>query len=133
MSEENSIDLVRDFLQKIVDHLPISLFCKDARHNFQYVLWNETASKMWGLKLLDVVGRDDFEIFPHDIATAFRAKDKETMAGREVVYIPQEFVPNGPDLMTARTWKIPIYGEDGGPQWLLGIAQDISEPRLVET
>jgi PAS domain S-box-containing protein len=133
MGDPNSIDLVRDFLQKIVDHLPIALFCKDARHNFQYVFWNETASRMWGRSTLEVVGQDDFELFPPEMAAFYRQKDKETMNAREIVYIPQESVPSPTGVMTARTWKIPIFGDDGGPQWLLGISQDISQPRLVES
>lgn len=133
MTDSNSNDLVRDFLQKIVDHLPIALFCKDARHNFQYVFWNATASKLWGLSTVQVVGQDDFDLFPAESARFFREKDREAMAGREIIYIPQESVPSHGTVMTARTWKIPIYGEDGGPQWLLGISQDISEPHLVES
>ena len=132
MSDTNSNDLVRDFLQKIVDHLPIALFCKDARHNFQYVFWNETAAKMWGFTTVEVVGQDDFVLFPKE-AEAFRKKDQEAMTGREIVYIPQENVPTPSGTLVARTWKIPIYGEDGGPQWLLGISQDVSEPHLVES
>lgn len=125
-NDSNTDDLVRDFLQKIVDHLPIALFCKDARHNFQYVFWNATAVQMWGFSTVEVVGRDDFELFPHERAQAFREKDQETMDGREVVYIEQEEVPTTKGNRLSRTWKIPIFGDDGGPQWLLGISQDIS-------
>lgn len=136
MGDKNKDDLVRDFLQKIVDHLPIALFCKDARHDFQYVFWNETASRMWGFSTMDVVGRDDFQLYPKEMAEHFRQKDKEAMTAREIVYIPQEPVATrvtSQGVMIARTWKIPIYGDDGGPQWLLGISQDISEPHLIES
>ncbi len=127
----NQDDLVRDFLQRIIDHLPVALFCKDARNNFEFVFLNSTAEKMWGLPTLQAVGKTDFDLWPKEMAQFFRQKDLETMSTKQVVFIPEEPLTTEGGTLYLRTWKVPIFGEDGGPQWLLGIAQDITAEKLA--
>ena len=125
-------DLVRSFLQRMLDHLPVALFCKDARNDFQNVFWNSTCERMFGHSALAVVGKSDFDIYKHDEAEFFRKIDIETMRSGKTYYVPEEPITIGGEQLYLRTWKIPMYSDDGAPQWLLGITQDITEMKRME-
>ncbi len=132
---EADLQQSRRFLQTMMDHLPVAVFGKSARmENFgTFVLWNKTSEQMFGLTAEQVIGRSDYDLFPREQADFFRQKDQDAIANRTVQDIPQEPI-DSPTLgrRLLHTVKVPIFGQDGRPLYLLGISEDISEQALVE-
>lgn len=116
------------FLEAILDNLPLMVFVKEAR-DLRFVRLNPAGERFTGLDRHAVVGKTDLDLFPTDMAESFRAEDRRTLEGRRVVDIPEEPI----DTPTGRRWlhtlKVPIMGPDGSPSHLLGISLDITQAR----
>jgi PAS domain S-box-containing protein len=121
-----------DFLDSVVEHLPVMLFVKDAR-DLRYVRFNRAGEEMLGMSRSDLIGRTDDEVFPIHLAAAFTAADRNVLAGRSVVEIPEEIVASqarGPRVV--HTKKIPICDAGGEPLYLLGISEDVTERKVAQ-
>lgn len=122
----------RTFLDSLIENLPNMVFVKDAK-NLRFVRFNKAGEDLVGLSRSELLGKNDFDIFPKEQATFFVQKDREVLAGREIVDIPEEPVESrtkGTRIL--HTKKIPVLGKDGKPEYLLGIAEDITEQKRAE-
>jgi PAS domain S-box-containing protein len=115
------------FLNAVVEHLPSAVFIKSAE-DLRFVGWNNAMEALIGLRQQEVLGKTDYDLFPKNEADFFVTKDREVLAGNTVVDIPEEAVQtahHGVRLLATR--KVPIFGADGKPKYLLGISSDITE------
>jgi PAS domain S-box-containing protein len=119
------------FLDSIVENLPDMVFVKDAV-DLRFVRLNRAGEALLGLDRAEVIGRTDHDILPAAMAGAIAAADRATLAGRDVVDIPEEVIATrGRDPRILRTKKIPIFDAAGQPKYLLGISEDITERRAA--
>jgi PAS domain S-box-containing protein len=119
------------FFESIFENLPLIGFVKEAR-DLRYVRLNRAGEELLGVAREDFVGKNDFDFFPAEQAAFFAGKDREVLDGAEPVDIPEEPIqtPSGARLLHTR--KLPLFGPDGQPRYLLGISEDITERRLAE-
>ncbi|UQA61633.1 PAS domain-containing protein [Polyangium aurulentum] len=129
---EESLRSTSQFLDNILDNIPLMVFIKDAR-NLSYLHMNSVAEQAIGMPESQWLGRTDHEIFPKESAERLVAIDREVLSGREIADFPDEQMHMlGKPTRLLHTRKIPIYGEDGQPQFLIGLSEDITERRVVE-
>lgn len=114
-------------MMKVLEALPMAVIAKSVRFNFEFVVWNKEAEKLFGMKAGDVLGKTDFDLFSPDEAAFFRSKDLETIRGRERVDIPEESVTGPTGHRALRTHKIPIFDENGNPEFVLVFCQDVTQ------
>ena len=115
------------FLQSIIENIPDMVFVKDAAE-LRFVRFNNAGAELIGYPAEEMIGKNDWDLFPASEAEFFIAKDREVLAGGAMVDIPAEPIDtrfNGRRVL--HTKKIPILGEDGEPEYLLGISEDITE------
>ncbi len=122
-----------EFLAQVMDHLPVSLFCKDGNQDFKFTLWNRKAVETWGIPESEILGKSAPDFFPTDQAERMQAQDLDTLNGGRTVDIPEEIV-NSKSLgrRIVHTVKVPIADESGKPRFILGIAEDITERKQSE-
>jgi two-component system cell cycle sensor histidine kinase/response regulator CckA len=123
-----------DFLNSLIDELPIALFCKDySDESGKFVIWNKCAQELWGLKKENVIGKTDFDFFPQEQARYFQDVDRQTIESDQPIFVESENV-DSPTLGTriVRTWKTPIVVNQGKQKFLLGISMDITETKKTE-
>ncbi|MBN2362744.1 PAS domain S-box protein [candidate division WOR-3 bacterium] len=121
----------KQFLEKIIENLPISLFAKDKEGRF--IMWNKTSEELYGLKQEQVIGRTDFDFFPENQAEFFRFMDNKTLQSNKVFDIPEEPIDSpkfGRRIL--HTIKMPITDDNGEATVLLGLSDDITEKKLNE-
>jgi PAS domain S-box-containing protein len=118
------------FLDSVVENIPVMLFVKDAKE-LRFVRWNKAGEELIGITNEEMVGKNDYDLFPKEEADFFTAKDREVLAGGELVDIPEEPIETGKGTRLLHTTKIPIYGLDGEPKYLLGISEDITGRKRV--
>lgn len=118
--------LENDSLDKLLDNIPLMVFVKDAGE-LRFRNFNEFGLKLLGLKREDIMGKTDFDFFPHEQADFFRKMDHEALATGMVRDIPVEEIdtPNGKRLL--HTKKIPISDEKGKALYLLCVSEDVTE------
>ncbi len=115
------------FLDSVIENLPIMVSVKDARE-LRWVRWNKAGEEIAGFARDEMIGKSDHDFFSQEEADFFIQKDREVLAGRQLVDIPEELIQTrDKGLRYLHTRKIPILGPDGQPQYLLGISEDITE------
>ncbi len=126
-ADERALEASR-LLDAIVENIPDMIFVKDA-DRLAFVRFNRAGEELLGVSRDELIGKNDFDLFPKDEAEFFVAKDRETLAAQALVEIPEEPIQtrNGPRWL--HTKKVPLVDADGTPRYLLGISHDITERR----
>jgi len=122
----------QDFLDTIIENIPAFILVKDAT-DFKYVLLNKTGEEIMGMSRQNVIGRTDYDLYAPQYADFYRSMDRQMLANGRLVDIPEEEVPHsqhGSRLVHMK--KLPLFEKDGRPQFILGIAEDITETRHAE-
>jgi PAS domain S-box-containing protein len=120
------------FLNSIIENMPTALFVKEA-NELRFVRWNKASEALFGFSKAGIVGKNDYDFFPKEEADFFTAKDREVLAGGQLVDIPEEPIHNAQqELRFLHTTKVPILGADGQPKYLLGLSEDITERKATE-
>lgn len=117
------------FLTTIVDNIPYTIVVKDAQ-DLRILRINKQGERLLGASTTALLGKDDYDMFPEEQARFFDAKDRETLASRKLVDIPEEPVDTPAGRRYLHTKKIPVVDGEGQPKYLLGISEDITELKL---
>ncbi|RME04715.1 MAG: PAS domain S-box protein, partial [Deltaproteobacteria bacterium] len=120
------------FLEAIVENVPLMIFVKEAAE-LRFVLFNRAGVELTGISQEEILGKRDHDFFPPEEAEFFTAKDREVLAGSDVVVIEEEPLhtrDRGGRLL--RTRKVPIRDASGKSKFLLGVSEDITERKARE-
>ncbi|WRH65570.1 MAG: PAS domain S-box protein [Planktothrix sp. GU0601_MAG3] len=70
---ENKIQQTRNFLQALLNHLPVAVFVKNMQPEkfgvFQF--WNKTSEQLFGISAEDAVGKTVYDLFPRETGRIF--------------------------------------------------------------
>ncbi|MEZ0367994.1 MAG: PAS domain-containing protein [Candidatus Sericytochromatia bacterium] len=119
------------FLDGIVENIPDMIFVKEAKE-LRFERFNRAGEELLGIARNELLGRNDYDLFPTEQADFFQARDRQTLAGKSVVDIPEEPIDTKHGVRWLHTKKIPILDEQGEPLYLLGISQDITARKNAE-
>lgn len=121
------------FLETIIENIPNMIFVKDA-DDLRFVRFNAAGEILLGLSRQELLGKSDADLFPHDQAEFFIAKDREVFKVNDLVDVPEEYIDTrhkGRRIL--HTKKIPVRDQMGKPIYLLGISEDITERKQAES
>jgi PAS domain S-box-containing protein len=116
-------------LQVFMDNSPSVMFIKDL--DGRYIHANKQFQKSFGLTERQIPGKTDLEIFPHELATEYRANDRKVIESG----VTQEFEETARYVDRDRvsiTNKFPIRDAAGVIVALGGVATDITDHRRAE-
>ena len=111
----------------VINSLPICIYAKDVDNNYRYVFANRNTHSFFRRAEGGVVGSDDFQIFPKNVASALRRDDEEAMtspgAALEKMF---RFRRDDGAPVVCKIIRRPFLDCDG-TRLLLGAAIDVSE------
>jgi PAS domain S-box-containing protein len=117
----------RDFLDSVIENIPVMVFIKEAK-NLRFIRVNNACEQITGYTKQDLIGKSSLDVFPEEQAISSMAKDRAALENGELVDIPEEKIQtrhHGERIL--HTQKIPLFGPDGHPAYLLGLSEDVTE------
>ncbi|MEK7350320.1 MAG: PAS domain S-box protein, partial [Nitrospirota bacterium] len=97
----------------------------------RYLLINHRFEQLFHITMEQIAGRTDHEIFPKDIADAFRANDVTVLELKKTVEY-EEQAPHEDGLHTYLSIKFPLCDQTGKPYATCGISTDITERKRID-
>ncbi len=128
--EQQSLADSNRLLEQIIDTLPMSFFVKDAGNGFRYSMCNRKFCRMIGRTRDEVVGKNDYDIFPKVIADKLIAEHAGAMESKDLIHADVEEVVPGVGWHVFEKWLLP-FRTDTGERMLIGIAHDVTEERKL--
>ena len=113
--------------------MPDLVYIKAADH-LLFIYINRPGEELLGLPRSELIGSNDYDFFPKTQADFFTRKDREVLESGTVLDIPEE--ENNTKSHNTRilnTKKVPILDDDRNPVFLLGVSEDITYQKQVET
>lgn len=130
--KEKEVINTKNFLQKVLDNLPVAVYAKDPEG--KYLIWNKKSEEIFDKKAQDVIGKQYYneQITPEQKEFVVMQDHSVFDKGSEVD-IPQELISTQKDgIKVMHTVKTPLFNEDGTPNCLLGISEDITSKTKME-
>ena len=120
------------FLESLVENVPMMIFVKDAR-DLRFVKLNRAGEQLLGYTDKELLGKNDYDFFAKEEADWFIKADRRVLEDKKLLLVEEESIriKNGEERIL-RTRKVPLFGPDGAPQYLLGISEDITEFKKVK-
>ncbi|MBL8825740.1 MAG: PAS domain-containing protein [Planctomycetaceae bacterium] len=121
-------------LRIMMDTTSAVVYIKDLDGRYLYI--NHEFEKLFNVTREQHIGRSDFDLFPHDVAEAFRCNDQQVAQAADPVQF-EEYAPRDDGMHTYLSVKFAIRNWSGDVYATCGISTDIterkrSEARLIE-
>jgi len=115
--------------EAFMDHSPLVAFLKDSGGRYVYV--NKPFLDRFNMSREQVIGRNDFELWPKDIAQNLRDHDARVVAGQNTVELIERVpTPDGEKYWQA--FKFPLQQGGGKGRFLAGVALDVTQTKQYE-
>jgi PAS domain S-box-containing protein len=117
------------FFDAVIENIPAMIAVKDAK-DLRFTLLNRAGEELTGIPRTESLGKSDFDMFPQEQAEFFVAQDRAVLASGKLHVIPEEPIQTrqyGTRILT--TYKVPVFGEDGQPKYLVAMSNDITDQK----
>lgn len=122
---ELQLESERASLNAILNNLPFLAWLKDEQG--QYLTVNDLFAKACGAESAEsVVGKSDLDLWPQELATAYRLDDLNVMESRRSRQVEEQVAIDG-EMRWVETFKSPILDHCGMVVGTAGMAYDITE------
>jgi PAS domain S-box-containing protein len=123
----------KTLFEAVVENIPLMIFLKEAT-DLRFVIFNRAGEELLGYERKDLLGKNNLDLFPPEQAAHFMAKDREVLDGRiSVLDIPEEPIQTAKKGQRLLHTKKVCIRADGVTKYLLGISEDITEHKILET
>lgn len=118
--------------EAVIENIPAMVFLKRA-DDLRFELFNRAGEQMLGYKRAELLGRNDYDLFPKEQADSFTQEDRAVLESRQLLEVPDEPIKaaDGRELWL-HTFKTGLYDGQGNPNHLLGISVDITARKRAE-
>jgi diguanylate cyclase (GGDEF)-like protein/PAS domain S-box-containing protein len=120
-----------EFYQRaVLDNFPFAVWLKDTDSRFLSV--NKGFASIFGVQnAQDLVGKNDFDIAPSDLAKSYREDDHKVLISHQEKIVQEEILTGGLRKWF-ETYKAPVLDDKGVILGTVGFARDITERKQAE-
>jgi PAS domain S-box-containing protein len=118
-----------ELLEAIANSSTDAIFAKDEAG--RYILFNREAERVTSKQAAEVLGKDDFFLFPPDQAMNLQALGRQVMADHQTVTV-EELLSTTNGLRVFLATKGPLLNAEGDVVGMFGVSRDISERKQTE-
>ena len=133
-AEQHSEELEKstEYLDSLLDNIPMTVFVKDAL-DFRYTHLNKAGETLLGIEREDFIGKKDEQLFPSEQVKVFLSNDHDVVNGKIIIDTKEEnILTKNNGIRILHTKKIPLFGKDGLPQYIMGVSEDITDKKKSE-
>ena len=129
---DNALRYERNLLRTLIDNLPDVVYVKDSA--CRKTISNRADIRNMGLQSeAEAVGRDDYAMYPKEVADKFFVDDQTVLQnGQPVLNREEYFIDPVGQKHWLSTSKVPLRDSHGQIVGLIGIGRDITERRNAE-
>lgn len=129
---EEQLQTAQQFLHSVIQTMPVAVFVKDVV-DLRIVLCNQAAEKLAGVSADEILGKNDYDLFPREEADFFTTRDREALNSKKLLEIPEERIrTKSGETRILQIKKAPILDSQGQPKYLLVVRYDITEHKQAE-
>ena len=121
--------LAENYIHDILNNIAAPLFLKDSKGKYLYS--NKRYGEVIHMLPADIIGKNDYDVVPQQIAELFRSQDQEVMAKKAPIEF-EETIPLPDGIQSFITAKFPLFGKDGTISGVGGFCTDITERKKAE-
>lgn len=118
----------RKFLENILENIPNMLFVKKAG-DLRFTTFNKAGEDLLGVTKDELIGKNDYDLFPIEQAEHFISADKKVLAQNNAIDFPEEQISTKFGMKWLHTRKIPVKDDNGQALYMIGISEDITEKK----
>ncbi len=96
-----------------------------------YVWCNENYAKDFGLKLKEIVGKTDYDLYPKKLADKYCDDDRRIMQLKKTEDLEENYEVGG-KRSSVHTIKTPVLDKEGKVIGILGVFWDITEEKAIK-
>ncbi|MEA2906581.1 MAG: hypothetical protein QOI12_3968 [Alphaproteobacteria bacterium] len=129
---ERELRRTKTFLDTILDNVPATLVVKDVEEH-RYLLINRAGESLFGMPRAAMIGKNAHDFFSKDVADIIEARDQEVLRSGGLLLVENNPVmtPDGSQRLVT-TKRLAVLDEEGKPQYLLAVIEDVTERRRAE-
>ncbi|WP_228052845.1 PAS domain S-box protein [Nodosilinea sp. LEGE 07298] len=120
----------RNLLRTFLDNLPYMAWLKDREGRF--IATNAAFGESCGFAPEELVGKTDYDIWPPELAQAYRDDDAAVIALKQQQRVEEPLVAEDGRRLWIDTIKTPVFGEGGEIVGTVGIAIDVTDRKQAE-
>jgi PAS domain S-box-containing protein len=126
--KERELKQREQYQRALLDNFPFAVWLKDPESRFLTV--NQGFVTLFGQRSADdVVGKNDFDIAPANLAEGYRADDRAVLASGKKKNVEEVIVDAEGAQRWFETYKAPVFDDAGRVVGSVGFARDITERR----
>jgi len=126
---EEELEHSKKFLAHTINALDDPFFVKDEQH--RWVILNDAACEVMGHPREELIGKNDYDLFPKEQADVFWEKDNLVFQTQET-NINEEEITWHDEIHTISTKKSPFTDSRTGKKFIAGTIRDITELKRAE-
>jgi diguanylate cyclase (GGDEF)-like protein/PAS domain S-box-containing protein len=129
---ERALARTHAFLDTVIENVPTTIVVKNADDR-RYILINRAGENLFGLPRAEMIGKTAFDIYPEKIAERVTERDSDVLASGgqlDIEEVPLYTPGNDTRLITGK--RLAIRGDDGKPQYMMAVIEDVTERKRVE-
>jgi PAS domain S-box-containing protein len=115
-------------LRGVIDNAPLFIYAKDA--DGRYLMMNGLTQRLFGLAWANVQGKTDFDLFPHELASTWRAEELKIMESGQLAEFESTYAIEGKNH-NIYTTKFPLK-EGETTVGVCSVSLDVTGPRTAE-
>ncbi len=134
LAGEGEAELAEDRhrLRMLVDALPDFVFMKD--RDSRFMMLNQPMAQFMGAETpQEIIGRDDFDLFPEALAAQYRADELEVMqTGQHKVGYEEQTITREGERRWMQSTKVPLRDSAGSIIGVVGMVRDITDIKQAQ-
>lgn len=129
---EEAVERERNLLRTLIDYLPENIYIKDRECRF--LVNNVVSMQILGVSCQeDLIGKSDFDFFPHEMASSWYAQEQAVMESGVAVMDKEDAQPwNTDNRLWVEGSMIPLRDAKGTVIGIVGMNRDITERKQAD-